>query len=214
MRLASYRKSPASLSYAALRRSVGIVALLLPFAATLPHLIAHGELLSSISISYYFSTRNVFVGSLCAIGLIMLCTRGYDLEDMVAGILSGVLAVLVANVPTAPDAANDHQKHVGNLHLLFAALLFLTLAYFCIFLFTIRVRTEAPTPKKVQRNVVYYVCGAIIILSLAAIGMIKRGWLDWPSQQLPYGWFFETTSLLAFGSAWLVKGEGVWFLND
>jgi hypothetical protein len=214
MRLAHHRQSPASLSYFALRRSVGIVALFLPLAATLPHLIGSGQLLSSISISYYFSTRNVFVGSLCAIGLIMLCTRGYDLEDMVAGILSGVLAVLVANIPTAPDGANEHQEHIGDLHLLFAALLFLTLAYFCIFLFTTRVRTETPTREKRRRNIVYYVCGAIIIVSLAAIALIKCGLLKWSSQALPYGWFFETTSLLSFGAAWLVKGQGVWFLND
>jgi hypothetical protein len=207
IRLASMRQPPASLSYFALRRSVGIVAFLLPIIAPLPHLIRYHELLSSISASYYTSTRNFFVGSLCAIGLIMLCTRGYDLEDLIAGFLAGLFAILVAFFPTSPDGATPQQIRIGHFHYAFAATLFLILAYFCLVLFTMTVKGEVPTPQKLHRNIIYYVCGTVILISIGSIGMIALGWLKWPFQTVSFGILFETTSLVFFGIAWTVKGE-------
>lgn len=207
MRFAARRQPPASLSYLALRRSVGIIALLLTIVASLPHLIRYRELLPSISASYYSSTRNFFVGSLCSIGLIMLCTRGYDLEDLIAGFLAGLFAILVAFFPTAPERATPQQIHISHFHYAFAATLFLILAYFCLFLFTMQVRGEAPTRRKVGRNRFYYACGAVILVSIASIGLIALGWIKWTCAALPYGFLFETTSLFSFGIAWIIKGE-------
>ncbi len=205
MRLAPAPQDPRDLSYLALRKAVGIVALLLPFAVTIPWGLLHHTILTSISIYYYTGMRNLFVGSLCAIAIIMLCTRGYDWKDEVADIFSGICAVGVAFLPTAPEgSASDHQKWIGDIHYAFAALLFLTLAYFCLFLFTMSAQGRVVTRQKIHRNRVYLICGIAILLSLTLLAILTLGF-----HKAHAGIVFETTSLLSFGTAWLVKGEAV-----
>jgi len=209
MLLAPSAKDPASLSYYALRKAVGGIALGLPFAVAIPWFICRHMLESSISSYYYTGTRNLFEGSLCAVAVFQLFCRGYDWKDEVAGVFSGFCALGVAFCPTTPEeGATQFQKQVGILHYLFAALLFLTLAYFCLGLFKKTVKDETPTPRKLKRNLVYTVCGWAIIVSILAIPILlycfHREYLFGP---VGTTFFFETTSLLAFGVAWLIKGR-------
>ena len=205
MRLAPAPQDPRDLSYLTLRKAVGIVALLLPFAVTIPWAIIHHTVLTSISIYYYTGMRNLFVGSLCAIAMFLLCTRGYDRSDEVADIFAGLCAAGVAFFPTAPDTLpSERQLLIGKIHYSFAALLFLTLASFCFFLFTMSAQGRVVTPRKIQRNRVYIGCGIAIIASLALLAILTLI-LHKPHA----GIVFETTSLLAFGTAWLVKGEAI-----
>ncbi len=204
-------KDPVVLSYLALRKAVGAVALALPFAVAIPWALLHHAIQTSISAYYYTGMRNVFVGSLCAIAMFMLCTRGYDRKDEVAGIFSALCGIGVAFFPTSPACCATHRQWViGNVHYTFAALLFLTLAYFCLVLFKMSAENRVLTPKKIQRNRVYTVSGIVILASLAALPVLTL------LLHVPYlfadvapGIFFETTSLLAFGVAWLVKGETI-----
>jgi len=209
MLLAPSAKDPASLSYLALRRAVGGIALGLPFAVAIPWFIYRHMLESSISSYYYTGMRNLFEGSLCAVAVFQLFCRGYDRKDEVAGILSGVFALGVAFCPTTPNCgATPFQKQVGTLHYIFAALLFSTLAIFCLVLFKMSAKGHAVTPRKVIRNWVYTACGIAIILSLIAIPVLLYCF----HRKYLFGcvgttFFFETTSLVAFGVAWLIKGE-------
>ena len=98
MLLAPSAKDPARLSYFALRKAVGGIALALPFAVAIPWLLYCHTLEGSISYYYYTGMRNLFEGSLCAIALFQLFCRGYDVWDELAGILSGVFALGVAFV--------------------------------------------------------------------------------------------------------------------
>lgn len=210
---AKVAKDPVVLSYVALRRAVGLVALLLPFALALPWWILHGHAVQpSISDYYYTGMRNLLVGSLCAISMFMLGCRGYDWQDEVAGILSAIFALGVASFPTTPDCADPHEQAVGVAHYTFATLLFLTLAYFCLVLFRMSAVGVVVTRKKGQRNLVYMVCGVVILVSIGMIGLRKLlGW-EYCILGLNPTLVFETTSLLAFGAAWLIKGET--FLKD
>jgi len=215
MRIAPKARDPIVLSYLQLRKAVGIVALALPFALAIPWFFLRGYIIeSSISSYYYTGMRNLFVGSLCAIAMFMLCCRGYDRKDEIAGMLSAIFALGVAFFPTSPDGhATPLQLRVGVVHYTFAALLFLTLAYFCFFLFTMTAADRKLTRQKMQRNVVYTVCGWVIIVSIGLIallsGLLKVQYLIGTVGTM---FCFETTSLLAFGFAWLVKGET--FLKD
>jgi hypothetical protein len=208
-------QDPIVLSYLTLRKAVGAVALTLPFAMAIPWWLLRGHAIeSSISSYYYTGMRNLFVGSLCAIAMFMLCCRGYDRKDEIAGLLSSVFALGVAFFPTSPDlGATARQIQVGNVHYTCAALLFLTLAYFCLVLFKMTAADKRLTRQKIQRNAVYTVCGYVILLSITMIVLLKVVLkLQYLMGTVGPVFCFETTSLLAFGVAWLTKGET--FLKD
>ena len=92
---AAQGKAPAPLimSYLLMRVLIGVSAVLLPFALILVNrALGHG-LSSSMSGYYYTPMRNIFVGSLCAIGVFLISYDGYDLADRaitdVAGLCAG-----------------------------------------------------------------------------------------------------------------------------
>jgi hypothetical protein len=207
-------KDPVVLSYLALRKAVGGVALSLPFVLAIPWWFVRDHVIaSSISGYYYTGMRNVFVGSLCAISMFMLCCRGYDRKDEFAGYFSSICALGVAFFPTTPDCFPTQRQHqIGAAHYTFALLLFSTLTYFCLVLFKMTAKDKAVTDKKLQRNLVYTVCGWVIIASMLLIVVLKTLGIKHLLGSFGPVFCFETTSLIAFGIAWLTKGET--FLKD
>jgi hypothetical protein len=112
----------------------------------------------------------------------------------------------VALVPTAPTPAGDYAW--GALHYVFAATFLLTLAFFCLKLFTKTHAHRHPTARKLMRNRIYVACGWTIIGCIATIGaMSVAAWAGRPF--LPHGMVFwlESLAVWAFGWSWLVKGE-------
>ncbi|MGD0682264.1 MAG: DUF998 domain-containing protein [Terracidiphilus sp.] len=203
---------PAVSSYLELRKAVGWVALGLPFALIIPWLILGNHTLpTSISGYYYTGMRNLFEGCLCAIALFNLCCRGYDWKDEAAGAFSAVCALGVAFCPTTPDSVvpTPCQQHVGTTHLIFASLLFITLAYFCLVLFRTTAADRVVTRRKRQRNTFYLVCGWAILVSIGLITLCKLLGQTYLIGRLGAMFCFETTALFAFGIAWLVKGETI-----
>jgi hypothetical protein len=212
MQIAPSAKDPTVLTYLTLRKAVGGIAFGLPFALAIPWWLMNHILQGSISDYYYTAMRNLFVGSLCAISMFLLCCRGFDRKDEVAGIFSALCALGVAFCPTTPDCPSSRQRDIGYAHYTFAVLLFLTLAYFCLVLFKMSAANRTVTRKKLQRNLVYTVSGCVIIASILAIAVTKIFGLQYSILGLGPVFCFESTSLLAFGTAWLIKGET--FLKD
>ena len=223
MRVAPSAQNAERLSYLALRQAVGWIALLLPIALPIPLCLMHQyPLPPSISDYYYTGMRNLLVGSLCAIGLFNFCARGYDLRDTIAGVLSALCAIGVAFCPTTPSMTLDcpvpQNALLGNVHWALAAVLFVVLAYMCMVLFTSTAKDRELTRQKLARNRVYIICGSVMLASMLVMTALKVGVIFkwWGENTTIAGigttFCFEATALVAFGIAWLVKGET--FLKD
>lgn len=212
------------ISYLTLRKAIGIIGValsfVLPFGQILLHALGIQSSLntpvieSSISSYYYTDMRNIFVGSMCAIGIFLMSYRGYDRRDARAGRFAFVCALGVAFFPTTPlspalPPATLDQKLVGGVHLTFAALLFLTLAYFSLKLFTETDPNKPPTPQKLQRNKVYRVSGYIMLACIALIAVAALPPIKAMVQQLAPRFWLEAIAIVAFGVSWLTKGEAI-----
>jgi hypothetical protein len=196
-----------SITVRRLRRGIGVVGLALPVVLIVGNLVVSGRLLGSISASYHSELRDVFVGAMCAIGSFLVAYR-YAKPDDKWSTAAGVLAVVVALFHTTDERVAQvtaADKVVRGVHVVAAAALFLVMAYFCIALFT---KQHRPTPQKLRRNTVYRICGWVII---ASVGLALA------SNLLPYATrdsikpllWCETIAVLAFGLAWMVKGETI-----
>ncbi|GJF28834.1 hypothetical protein KNE206_15340 [Kitasatospora sp. NE20-6] len=193
-----------------LRFGIGIIGFLLPIVLLVGNSLTSARfvLLASMSASYYTHMRNIFVGSLCAIGVFLICYRHDRREDRLST-LAGVFAVLTALFPTLPPASVvPHPSHVqttmGVLHLCFAAGLFGVLAFFCLRLFG----DGRGLPGARIRGTVYLVCGWVVvgcIVMIAVAEVLHFAW-DFP---LTLTYLGETVAVFAFGVAWLVKSEAI-----
>jgi hypothetical protein len=195
-------------SYLFLRRAIGLIGVALPAVLIIGKvLLDGGGPLDSISNYYYSDMRGVLVGSMSAVGVFLLSYRGYGLVDDITGDVAAVGAIGVALFPTTPFFGNPSHtaQVVGTVHLASAALFFTALIVFCFFLFT-KSDTTNPTRRKRVRNWVYITCGVIILVCMILTGVVQVAlhvgvgsphWVLW----------LETAAVMAFGIAWLVKGE-------
>jgi hypothetical protein len=210
------------LGYLELRKASGWIGLAFPFILLIGGWVSqvvrneplHVE--SQISQYYYNGMGNIFVGLLCALGVFHLATVGYELSDRIAGRMACVFGFGVAWLPTIREGstATPMQHMVADLHYVCAGLLFGTLAFFCIFQFTQTDDKRKRTKRKKMRNVVYYVCGGIITGCIVLIGSVNliesvhvlTAFTDW-LRSWKWQFCFESIALVAFGAAFLVKGE-------
>ena len=200
-------------SYLALRKAIGILGVALPFALCLGALIFYRTgIQSSLSSYYYTGMRDVFVGALWAIGFFLLSYEGYGRADDIAGNLGCVFAVIITLFPTTPDISPSPEAvWIGRVHLTSAALFFLTLIYFSLFLFTKSDPSRQPTRRKLQRNRVYRGCAytMAICIVLIAIYYILPNKEASPFKGYDPVFWLETIAIVAFGISWLVKGEAI-----
>lgn len=201
------------LSYLGLRKAVGVLGIALPFVLAFGGMLLDGPgLQASISNYYYTGMRNVFVGTLCAIAVFLLSYRGYERRDDIAGDIACVFSLGVAFFATAPPGTpSDTQRLIGGLHLAPAAGFFLTLSYFSLVLFTKTDPTKQPTPRKLQRNKVYKVCGWIMLgaIGLIVLHALLSGGITGSLDRLAPVFWLEAVAVVAFGVSWLTKGEGI-----
>jgi uncharacterized membrane protein len=199
------------LSYLDLRKSVGVIGTLLPFVVSIgKFLLDDPGLLRSVSSYYYSVMGGVFVGSMCAIGVFLWSYKGYDWRDSIAATVAAISAIVVALVPAAPDTgATARQIAIGNIHLGFAAVFFLTLAYFALVLFRKTQPGAPPTRMKLARNKVYTACGYTILVAIALIAAARSLPADSPITAVSPIFWLESLACVAFGISWFVKGEAI-----
>lgn len=196
-----------------LRLGVGILGVALPIVLPVGNALLVGRpiLLHSISSFYYTDMRDIFVGSMCAIGVFLICYR-YDRPEDVLSTIAGALAIVVALFPTTPgvpaSALTATARAVGWVHQVCAAALFLLLAGFCFFLFTRTDPAKARVPERRIHNGIYRTCGGVILG--AVVLAVASAALPRPVRDTvkPLFWC-EAVAVFAFGVAWLVKGAAI-----
>lgn len=200
----------------ALRKLVGFLAFLLPVVVAIcaPALGEDAIIQNSISDYYYTIMRNYFVGTLCAVSVVLFCYKGYERQDDLAGDIAALLALMVAFFPTTPEQLTNctdmaKAEFFGIVHLSAAALLFLVLAYFSLKLFT-----KSDTPKKNweapkrRRNAIYVTCGWVMIgCMIALVPFFAFEDLETYREDFKVVFILEFAMLWAFGISWLTKGE-------
>lgn len=187
-------------SYLFLRRAIGFIGLALPFVLILGgQFTPGGGLLGSLSGYYYTDLRDVLVGAMCAVGVFLFAYYGHDWVDNAASTAAGLGAVGLALFPATPGhEATAWDRTAGVLHLVFASVFFLMLAYFCLR------RFPRDGEQSSRLAAVYRVCGGVILACLVLITLTS--WFELAPHLRPALWL-ESVAVWAFGVAWLVKGR-------
>lgn len=231
-------------SYLTLRKLIGWCGILLP---PMLWLVWHKNecfhtFEGSISDYYYTPAGDIFVIILSALGLFLFTYNGYERLEKILLKTAAVCAVLVPLVPTNPKCGKDgvictvcvkaiHNINdrgflgiyiTDNWHLIFALIFLFCLAVISIKYFTkshdpILVKRNGKLTQKGKRNVLYRVCGWIIIASLIILGILIgaekiNGYPVFPG--VPVIFIFETISVWAFGLSWLTKGQTLLLFPD
>jgi hypothetical protein len=201
-------------SYITLRKLIGILGILLPFACLLEgSLFQNLPVKDSISAYYHSNMRDVFVGLLVGVSLFLMTYKGYERRDTLMAIASGIAGLGIAIFPCSsrvePSAAVGMFQLVPPIaeyvHYGSSALFFILLGINSFFLFTLGDKKNW-TRRKSNRNGIYRACGLVIFASLITLAVITIIVGGEPVNTV-WTFIFETIMLLAFGISWLVKGE-------
>jgi hypothetical protein len=98
---------------------------------------------------------------------------------------------------------------LNTVHTVFAAQLFLVLAYFCLVLFRKTAPGKTVTRRKRHRNLVYATCGTIILTCDAVMVSLNIAGAERLLRPINPLLTCESLALIAFGIAWLTKGNGL-----
>ena len=199
-----------AISYLGLRKAIGYIGLGMPIVVMLCAYFKDKVLLDSVSASYYTSARDVFVGSLAAIGTFLFFHVDTDKLDQVLARIAGLSGIGIGLLPMEQSYEALSPDDVGKLqscahgplgfHIYAVGVFFAVISYMALFRFT-RVGAAGLTPEKEIRNRIYVVCGIVMLLAFATIGVDKL-----LGQKRPIFWP-ETFAIAAFSIAWLVKGQ-------
>ena len=149
-----------------LRIVLGILAILLPWIVAL----LNGAFPASISATYYVpQCITPFMGILIASSILLMCYKGYDLQDDIILSLSGLMGLCICLFPTYSSLYEKvgtfqlDPSISSTVHNISAVVFFGLLAYNSFFLFT--KGDSNPTKKKKIRNIIYRVCGVGMLAS-------------------------------------------------
>jgi hypothetical protein len=202
-------------SYLGVRRAIGAIGLLLPIVLGPVGWLVFGiEIQDNMSSYYHTGLRDVFVGSMCAIGIFLFCYRGYDWIESWTGNVGCLSALGIALFPLDPNSDPLHQRSIlGYLHTISGATFFLTLAFYSLYHFpTSNEEKHEDAPHETQRNFIYRTSGAVILLSLIAMGVYLYLIPDESRHLLNhYNFLFwmEWVAVWSFAAAWLTKGRAI-----
>lgn len=207
-------------TYRRLRRAIGYLGIALPVLLVGMSFIPffNTQLQPSISDYYYTNLRDIFTGTLAAVGLFMISYKGRKntsvfRNDQILTNVAGIMAIGVALVPVTPKLKGQkiytlipyHFEWLGWLHYIFAALLFGVFALLAINVFTIGQNKAEDIPVSTfNENHIYRFCGIAIIVLMILVPISEEfGMFRYSTLVL------EALALFFFGTAWLIKGRAL-----
>jgi hypothetical protein len=202
------------MSYLAIRRSLGLLAFVLPLVLGPFGYCALGiEIQENMSSYYHTPLRDIFVGAMCAIGIFLFCYHGYDALENWTGNLACLSAIAVALCPLDPNSDPLHQSTlVGYVHTLSGGVFFTTLAVFSLYHFPrghfgLRLKTRDEQRDGVYRASGLTIVGCMLLLGIQLFLMPE----DYKALLNKYNFTFwmEWAAVWAFSAAWLVKGQAL-----
>jgi len=197
-------------TYVSLRIGMAVIAILLPVLLILGSWISEKLVFQgSISAFYHTGMRNLFVGSLCAVGSFLYLYKGFSQRENIALNFAGVFALGVAFFPTAiPPAIKESTANylpdnpfiAPYLHGFCAVLFFLTIAYVCIYCGkdTVQLIDEEKNRKKYLY--IYRIIGLLMVVFpiLAVVFSFATAGDYWI-------FIFEFAAIWVFAIFWFMK---------
>lgn len=110
-------KNPHFLSFLGLRKAIGIIGIAQPFVLWFGKplldkiLQMESRVPSSVSGYYYTPMRDVFVGSLCALGVFLVSYKGYERIDDIAGDIACVSTIANHSDRKSPGSLFHYFSH-------------------------------------------------------------------------------------------------------
>jgi hypothetical protein len=199
-------------SWLASRLAVGVLGLLMPI------LLITGDKLvlayspstrGSLSAYYHSGMRDIFVGTLCVIGLFLITYRinENDLDNWLT-VIAGLAAVGVALFPTWTDHDQPltpwqeklTEPTAATIHGVAAAVFILSLA-----VMSFRFAHRDGRRGHARFALAHRICGGVMVAAVVAFAVLKLGGVD------ELGGFsvllvVEVACTVAFGISWLLKG--------
>ncbi len=211
-------------SYMTLRNLIGFSGMFLPLVLMAATKRISGDLSIEPSISdyYYTSTGDILVVLLSVLAVFLFTYTGYGWKEWLWTNLAAICALGVAFSPTVTKyqrgsfsvhtSLNEVPEIFGlERHLVFAATFFIAIAIISLVYFPKFPKGEQVTAAKKKRNVVYKICGWIMLACVLSLGL----YFMIPSTQKALGDFpvifaLETVAIEAFAISWITKGETLW----
>lgn len=187
---------------------LGVICGLLPILDIVFGLVFCGYIPQSISATYYYNFNIIMIGALILCSFFLFTYKGYDLGDRIFTILAGIGSFGVASFPMSNIFEQGVVKvglfslpdNISNIiHFIMAILVFGS--------FGLMTLTQFTKGKHKGRNILYYICGVVILLAMLLLGLSSFiPLLNFEACVMIY----ELIMLEAFAIAWLVK-SGIFF---
>lgn len=194
------------------RTSIGVLGLGFPVVLILSGIFTCGTTLPSISDYYHTDMRPIFVMVMTSISIFLWTYEGYDIFDFMAAKIGAIGGIGLTLFPTKEldDLCVNYIGGYTNheMHLTFSALFFLATIYFCLFLFVKSDKGSFMGKWKKIRNITYKAAGYTMLGCLVSIGLYLSFRQKGEPEIAPMVLILETIALIAFGTAWTVKGIG------
>lgn len=196
-----------TISYLSLRRLIGILGITFPFIMQFgAKVIFNVDIPESLSGYYYTGMHDVFIAFFVMFGILLFSYKGLEKSDDIVSNLGAIAAFGWALFPVSPSLAPISNPLINIIHLASLIFFILTNSYMSLFSFTRMGRGGIPHSRKIQRNIIYRVCGYIMLSCVLVIVinaflpiLVFRGSLH----------ILESIAFVALGVSWFVKGEGM-----